>query len=51
MMVRTSPSRLLFAIVLAAAFINAAPARTQDIPLNYERLSSLEEPLATESVT
>lgn len=48
MKVRTSPPRLLFAIVLTASFIHAAPALAQDIPLNYERLSSLEEPLATE---
>ena len=48
MKVRTSPPRLLFAIVLAASFIHAAPTLAQDIPLNYERLSSLEEPLATE---
>ena len=48
MKARTDPPRLLFAIVLAVALIHTAAARAQDIPLNYERLSSLEEPLATE---
>ena len=40
---------LLFATVLAIAIANVVvPASAQDIPLNYERLSSLEEPLAKE---
>ncbi|MCY4489348.1 MAG: hypothetical protein OXF11_19820 [Deltaproteobacteria bacterium] len=48
MHVRTNfPGRLL-AIVFGAAFLHAMAAAAQDIPLNYERLSSLEEPLATE---
>ncbi len=40
---------LLFAAVFVTAIANGGiPATAQDIPLNYERLSSLEEPLARE---
>ena len=35
-------------LVAAAAALAAQLAAAQDIPLNYERLSSMEEPLATE---
>ncbi len=48
MNVRMGFPRLLLALVLGVATIHATTVAAQDVPINYERLSSLEEPLATE---
>lgn len=43
-----APTLPVLAVVMAAGIAAAHPASAQDISLNYESLSSLEEPLATE---
>lgn len=48
MNVLTSLPRRLLALVVGVAALHATTAAAQDIPIDYERLSSLEEPLATE---
>ena len=43
-----APALPVLAAVMAAGIASAHPAGAQDISLNYESLSSLEEPIATE---
>ena len=51
MTTRKTLKRLLLVVVMAAGLAITDHAIGQDFSLNYERLSSLEEPIATESAT
>ena len=48
MATRAAPARPVLAAAMAAGIAAAHPAAAQEVSLNYESLSSLEEPLATE---